>query len=245
VTIPWIIAAATVGLLAGPGIRATAFAGSTPAGQPACADCPACAQPVLPARRWRRVLPVTGRCPACRARIGPYPMAAELAAGGALAVLAARASSGWELAALAWLALTGLPLALIDTAVHRLPDPLTISAFTGTLILLAAAAGTAHQPWPLVRAVIGAAALAGFYLALWLAFPDQLGLGDAKLAASLGLVLGWTSWQALFTGTFIGLALAAVYGGTLMFAHRASRTTQLPLGPFILAGALAAIMLAD
>jgi hypothetical protein len=44
--------------------------------------------------------------------------------------------------------------------------------------LLAAAEGAAHQPWPLVRALTGAAALAGFYLALWLVFPDQLGLGD-------------------------------------------------------------------
>jgi hypothetical protein len=47
--------------------------------------------------------------------------------------------------------------------------------------------------------VIGAAALAGFYLALWLVFPDQLGLGDAKIAASIGLVLAWGSWSELFS----------------------------------------------
>jgi leader peptidase (prepilin peptidase)/N-methyltransferase len=51
------------------------------------------------------------------------------------------------------------------------------------------------------------------------------------------------SWQALFTGTFLGLALAAVYGGALMAIHRANRTSQLPIGPFILAGALLAIEL--
>jgi leader peptidase (prepilin peptidase)/N-methyltransferase len=56
-------------------------------------------------------------------------------------------------------------------------------------------------------------------------------------------VLGWGSWQALLTGTFLGLALAAVYGGVLMATRRATRTSQLPLGPFILAGALAAIVL--
>jgi leader peptidase (prepilin peptidase)/N-methyltransferase len=68
-----------------------------------------------------------------------------------------------------------------------------------------------------------------------------MGLGDAKLAASIGLVLGWASWQALVIGTFAGFAMAAVYGGVLMAMHRAARTTQLPLGPFILLGALAAI----
>jgi leader peptidase (prepilin peptidase)/N-methyltransferase len=126
--------------------------------------------------------------------------------------------------------------------VHRLPDTLTATAFTGTLALLTAAALTAHQPGHLARAAIGAAALAGFYLVLYLIRPGEMGLGD-KLAASIGLVLGWASWQSLLTGTFAGFALAAIYGGARLATHRATRTTQLPLGPFILLGALAAIAL--
>ena len=35
-------------------------------------------------------------------------------------------------------------------------------------------------PHPACDEVIGAAALAGFYLALWLVFPDQLGLGEVR-----------------------------------------------------------------
>jgi leader peptidase (prepilin peptidase)/N-methyltransferase len=128
-------------------------------------------------------------------------------------------------------------------AVHRLPDRLTAPAFAGTLILLTVAAITGHQPDRLARAAIGAAALACFYLALCLLRPAQMGLGDAKIAASIGLVLGWTSWQALLTGTFAGFALAAVYGGVQMARHQATRTSQLPLGPFILLGTLAAIAL--
>jgi leader peptidase (prepilin peptidase)/N-methyltransferase len=151
--------------------------------------------------------------------------------------------SGWELAPLAWLALIAVPLAFIDVAVQRLPDLLTISAFAGTLALLGTAEGAAHQPWLLVRAVIGAAALAGFYLALWLVFPDQLGLGDVKLAASIGLVLGWTSLQSLLTGTLAGFTLAAIYGGVRLVLYRGTRASQIPLGPFILVGALAAIAL--
>ena len=166
-TLPWIIAAATAGLLTGPRIRASVFARSTEDGRPRRA-CPKCSHQVLAGRwLWYSVLPVTGRCPHCKARIGPYTLAAELVTALVLAVIAARVPSGWELAALAWLALIAVPLAFIDIAVQRLPDLLTISAFAGTLVLLAAAEGAAHQPWPLVRAAIGAAALAGFYLALW------------------------------------------------------------------------------
>ena len=241
-TLPWIIAGAAAGLLAGPPIRAVTFARSTEAGQPPRSTCPACSAQILTGRwRWLAVLPVTGWCPACRTRIGPYALAAEAAAGIALAVAAARATSAWELAALGWLALIAIPLAFTDMAVHRLPDPLTATAFTGTLALLTAAALTAHQPGHLARAAIGAAALTCFYLVLCLIRPGEMGLGDAKLAASIGLVLGWTSWQALLAGTFAGFTLAAVYGGVLLALHRATRTSQLPLGPFILLGALAVI----
>jgi leader peptidase (prepilin peptidase)/N-methyltransferase len=243
VTLPWIIAAAAAGLLAGPRIRASVFARSTEDSPPRRA-CPECSGQVLAGRwLWYSLLPVTGRCPHCKARIGPRILATELATALVLAVVAARASSGWELAALAWLALIAVPLAFIDAAVQRLPDLLTISTFTGTLVLLAAAEEAAHQPWPLVRAIIGAAALAGFYLALWLVFPDQLGLGDVKLAASIGLVLAWGSWSELFLGALAGALLGAVYAQVLSARRVPGGRVYLPLGPFLLLGAFTAIAL--
>jgi leader peptidase (prepilin peptidase)/N-methyltransferase len=243
-TLPWILAATATGVIAGPRIRASVFSRSTESGQPPRRACPACAEEILPDRwRWRALLPVTGRCPRCRARIGPYLLLAELAAGLALAVVAARASSVWELAALAWLVLLAVPLAIIDVAVRRLPDPLTAAAFAGTIALLAAAALTGHQPGHLGRAAIGAVALACFYLVLSVIRPGGLGLGDAKLAASVGAALGWISWQALLSGTFAAFALAGLYGGALLAMRRATRTSHLPLGPFILLGTLAAIAL--
>ena len=58
-----------------------------------------------------------------------------------------------------------------------------------------------------------------------------MGLGDVKLAASVGAALAWFHRQALLTDTFIAFALAAVYGGTLLARHRATRNAHLPLGP--------------
>ena len=48
--------------------------------------------------------------------------------------------SAWELAALAWLALLGVPLAVIDVRSRRLPDKLTVPAFAGVIALLGAGA---------------------------------------------------------------------------------------------------------
>ena len=241
-TLPWIITGAAAGVISGPRIRASVFYRGTWSGQPPRSACPACARDILPDRlRWLSLLPVTGRCPACRARIGPPLMLAELAAGLALALAAGRAASAWELAALAWLVLLAVPLAFIDLAVHRLPDPLTAAAFAGVVTLLAVAALTSHQPGRLGRAVIGTAALTCFYLTLALIRPGGIGAGDAKLAASIGAVLAWTSWRALITGTFITFALAAIYGAVLIALHKADRGSDLPLGPFILIGALAAM----
>jgi leader peptidase (prepilin peptidase) / N-methyltransferase len=88
------------------------------------------------------------------------------------------------------------PLAFIDIAVRRLPDPLTAAAYAGTLTLLAVAALTSHQPGQLGRAAIGAAALACFYLALSLIRPGGMGLGDVKLAASVGAAHGQAEYPA-------------------------------------------------
>jgi leader peptidase (prepilin peptidase)/N-methyltransferase len=167
--------------------------------------------------------------------------AVSAAAGTALAVVALRAASAWPLAALGWLMLCGVALTFIDVAVQRLPDPLTGAALLGTLAFLAVAALTAGHPGGLARAGLGAVAACGFYLLLFLIRPAGMGLGDVKLAASVGAGLGWLGWPALVEGTFVTYILAAAYGLTLVLLHRATRTSQLPLGPFIILGTLAAI----
>jgi leader peptidase (prepilin peptidase)/N-methyltransferase len=173
--------------------------------------------------------------------VRPPALAVEAAAAVALAVAAVRAPSPWALAALGWLLLCGVALVFIDVAVRRLPDPLTGTAFAGTAVFLVVAALTSGHPGQLARAGIGAAALCGFYLLLFVIRPSGMGLGDVKLAVSIGAGLGWLGWQALITGTFLTFVLAAAYSIALLLLHRATRTSQLPLGPFILLGTLLAI----
>ena len=175
--------------------------------------------------------------------VAPPALAVEAAAGLALAVTAARAASPWPLAGLGWLMLCAVALAFIDAAIRRLPDPLTGAAFAGTLGFLAVAALTGGgHPGQLGRAVLAAAALCGFYLALFIIRPSGMGLGDVKLAAGVGTALGWLGWQALVAGTFLAFALAAVYGIALLISGRATRKHQIPFGPFMITGAFLVIL---
>jgi leader peptidase (prepilin peptidase) / N-methyltransferase len=50
--------------------------------------------------------------------------------------------------------------------------------------------------------------------------PRRLGLGDLKLAASIGLVLAWGGWSELFLGALVGALLGAVYAQALRARHR-------------------------
>jgi leader peptidase (prepilin peptidase)/N-methyltransferase len=157
--------------------------------------------------------------------------------------LATRVHPGLVLAAACWLAACAVPLAFIDAAVRRLPDRLTIPAYAGTAgLLILAAAVSGH--WPiLLRAALGGLALAGFYLALLLISPSAMGLGDVKLAASLGTMLAWFGWRTLIAGGFAGFALAGLFGVALLLSGRATRKQHIPFGPFMILGAFLVLLL--
>jgi len=178
------------------------------------------------------------------ARYGVKPpvLTVEVAAGVALALAVVRAAAPWQAAALGWLMLCAVALTFIDIAIRRLPDPLTGAALAGVLGFLAVAAFTGGQPGQFGRAALAAVALCGFYLLLFLIRPAGMGLGDIKLAASLGAALGWQGWEQVVTAAFVTFTAAALYGVALLLLRRATRTTQFPLGPFMVLGALVALL---
>jgi leader peptidase (prepilin peptidase)/N-methyltransferase len=232
---------ALAGLVAGPGLRAVIVRYAVPAGEPARRCCPACERQLM--ARWP-LLPPVGRCPGCQQRIGPPALAVEVTAAILLGALAARVHPGLVLAAACWLALCAVPLAFIDAAVRRLPDPLTVLAYAGTTVLLVLAAAASGHWHDMARAALGALALAGFYLALALISPAAMGMGDVKAAAGIGTLLAWSSWRLLIAGGFAGFFLAAIYGIALLISGRATRKQQIPFGPFMIAGAFLVILAA-
>jgi leader peptidase (prepilin peptidase) / N-methyltransferase len=156
-----------------------------------------------------------------------------------LAVL--RFGRSWELPAFLFLAAVGVLLGVIDLQHRLLPNRVVGPAIAiGAALLVVAAAG--EQDWPaLVRAVLGAVALFAVFLVLALIAPSGLAMGDVKLAALLGLYLGWIGWNAVVIGGAAGFVVQAAAALVLLATRRIGLRGELPFGPAMLLGALLAI----
>ncbi len=140
---------------------------------------------------------------------------------------------------------TLIVLGFIDLDTKRLPDIITIP---GTFVFFAAAFAAHDVRWS--ERAIGAAAgylvvrlIADFYY--YVLKREGLGLGDGKLLAMIGAVLGWRSIPVvLFTAAIIGSAVSIPL---LVLSRRAAPPSdadesfarlEVPFGPFLALGAL-------
>ncbi|MEV1331689.1 prepilin peptidase [Micromonospora costi] len=176
----------------------------------------------------------------------PAPVARRaLAAAGAVVFggLAAARPGDPALPVFLLVAAVGLVLAAVDVACLRLPDLLVVgAAAVGTLGLVAVAL-TSGTPDRLAAAVAGAGVSLAVHLVLALLPGSRLGFGDVKLAAVLGLPLGWSGWPAVGWGLVLPHVLGGMAALALLAAGRIRRDTALPFGPAILAGAWLALLL--
>jgi leader peptidase (prepilin peptidase)/N-methyltransferase len=206
--------------------------------------CPSCGAAVRPRDNVPLVgwLLLRGRCRDCDQRIsGRYP-AVEVATAVVFVVLTVRVGVDAALPAFLYLGAIGVALTMIDVDVKRLPDAIVLPSYLVSLALLTGAALLEEDWSALVRAVIGMVVLYAFYFVLAFIYPAGMGFGDVKLAGVLGLYLGWLGWAELVIGGFLGFLYGGVVGLLLMLVRRAGRKSQIPFGPFMLVGALTAIL---
>jgi leader peptidase (prepilin peptidase) / N-methyltransferase len=141
-------------------------------------------------------------------------------------------------------------LSFIDLDTKLLPDAITLPSIP---IFFLAAFGAHDVPW--LERLIGAAAgylfvrlIADFYY--YVLKREGLGLGDGKLLALIGAVLGW---RALPLVVFAGALLGSLISIPVLIIARARgrgaapdeplRHVQVPFGPFLSLGALLYIFL--
>ncbi|MBM7772949.1 leader peptidase (prepilin peptidase)/N-methyltransferase [Actinokineospora baliensis] len=140
----------------------------------------------------------------------------------------------WWTPAIAFLAWLLVPLTIIDLHHRRLPDRLTLPAAPLSLALLtfAAAASDANL---LLDALLGAIALTAFYGLVRVANPEAIGLGDVKLAPTLGLFLGVGGPNLILLGPLIASSLTLV----LHCVRHPSWRNRIPYGPGLLVSTFA------
>ncbi|MBC7518452.1 MAG: prepilin peptidase [Microbacteriaceae bacterium] len=209
--------------------------------------CPECASPLrkreqLPLVSW---LASRARCRHCSRPISVrYPLM-ELLTAALFAALAAHFGARPALlpALIAYLFFAAIAVALsfIDLATYTLPNALVVPGLVVGLLLLTVAAAVSGE-WPrLVQAVSGGGILFACYFAFALIYPSGMGFGDVKLAAVIGLYLGWVGWGALAVGAVSAFLLGGMFSVLLLVLRRAGRKTGIPFGPWMLAGAFVGI----
>ena len=122
-----------------------------------------------------------------------------------------------------------LCIALVDFQVLRIPDPLVLAL----LVWAAMQVVWLGQPAP-VAAIVGLVAAGGLFLLLRLVSRGAMGMGDVKLEAALGALLGFpVIVNAMLLGVIAG-GLAAV---VLLLSKRVSRKDPIAYGPYLALGA--------
>ena len=120
-------------------------------------------------------------------------------------------------------------LSAIDLQARILPNKILLPAMGVVL-----AGQVVFYPERAVETVVAALVAGAVMLAPRLVNPAAMGMGDVKLAAFLGVLLGAKVLPALMLGF---IATAPVLAVLLVLRGRAARQTALPLGPFLALGA--------
>jgi len=180
-----------------------------------------------------------GRCRSCREPISPrYPLV-ELA--NALFYLAVYQRTGTTFGFVPVAAAISMTIALIfiDAEIQILPDVIDLPGVAVGLVIGWRALGACYPSLTLAsnlrQSIIGAAAGSGVLLAIALAYKlvrriEGMGLGDVKMMAMLGAILGWAPLLPLMV---IASATGAVVGVLVALRSERGMRVPIPFGVFL------------
>ena len=201
--------------------------------------CPSCGATIgardnIPVISW---LLLRGRCRRCGARISVLYPVLVLSTAGLVVLAAIRYPDPWQAVLVAGLLALMPGIAVIDLRHRIIPNRLTYPALlaSAVLIVLAWLIDDAVDP---VRAAIGFL-LYGGGLFVVAAVSRGMGMGDVKLAALIGLVLGSIGLGSVGVAAGAAIVLGGL-GAVAALAMGKGRKSAIPFGPSLAAGAVVA-----
>jgi leader peptidase (prepilin peptidase)/N-methyltransferase len=150
----------------------------------------------------------------------------------------------WPLLWLVPLVPVAVALSVIDWHTKLLPRVIVIPATLAAILLVTVVGLATDQRDALVRALVAMVVGRSFFWVLWFVRSAGMGFGDVRLAAPVGLVLGWAGWNEVALGLWVGFvsfALPAV-GLAIVRRDRTMLKKSFPFGPFMVLGALAGLV---
>jgi leader peptidase (prepilin peptidase)/N-methyltransferase len=137
----------------------------------------------------------------------------------------------------------------IDIACFRLPDRIVLPTFGASVVIVVVESLRAGAPSHILYALAGTGIYFGILLVFHLISPNGMGFGDVKLAAVMGLYLGWLGigYTAAFVLVLyalgIGAILGTVIGVILLSVQGRSRRAAIPFGPYLAVGTMFVVLL--
>ncbi|HZX56980.1 MAG TPA: prepilin peptidase [Ilumatobacteraceae bacterium] len=140
----------------------------------------------------------------------------------------------------------GVLLAVIDWKVQRLPTQIVYVTLAGVAAGLLFASLVEWEWVHLATAAAGAVLFANAFFLIWLVGRNfagvmLIGFGDVRLAALLGLLLGWYGLPYVLYGAIAGHLLALVVAVATCLRRR-KLILRFSFGPTLIAGALAVVL---
>jgi leader peptidase (prepilin peptidase) / N-methyltransferase len=236
----WLLAIVVFPLGLALGSFMTVVTARVPAGESVVrprSKCPSCGTEIanrdnVPVIGW---VILRGRCRNCGSRISPrYPLlelSTALLFSGAFLVY----ESLWVGAAIAFLLMLMPAIAVIDIEHRIIPNRLMYPALVAFPVYLTLA-WLIGAPVDLARMLIGFTSFGGALFVV--AFVSRgMGMGDVKLAALIGLVLGSLGLRYVGVAAGAAIVLGGVGAIVALIVGR-GRKAAIPFGPYLAAGAV-------
>jgi leader peptidase (prepilin peptidase)/N-methyltransferase len=194
--------------------------------------CPSCEHALL----WYHNIPLwgylvqKGRCAHCQSKISLiYPLV-EIVSAFVLCLMYWHFGHTVLFYKMSFLMLMMAVLAIIDYQFHIIPDKIILFSFPFAFLF------TGLQGWEFLTAGIFGFLIGGLGMFLIAVIgriaykKDAMGGGDIKLAALLGLFLGW---EALLFTLFTAFILMTVIGWIGIAVRKMQRGNEIPMAPFL------------
>jgi prepilin signal peptidase PulO-like enzyme (type II secretory pathway) len=189
-----------------------------------------------------------GKCRYCRKKISAqYPLV-EISTGILFVLIFWKLGFGWSLRFGFWdfiklgfwfyIASALIVIFIYDLKHYIIPDKVLFPAILITLIFNFQFL-IFNEFSIFISSIIAVVVASGFFFIIWLVSGGRaMGFGDVKLAILMGLLLVWPN---VLTALFLAFFFGAIIGIILMVVEKKSLKSEIPFGPFLIAGTFLAM----